>query len=143
MYGSAMSILMALCILLNVGHQTIKSQYRWHQDAIDQWSVTLRDGGKLYVILESGDRPLFLVRSVCLDDPSGYTIAQKQWYAGDRFVESVNCLNQMSHIDVPPLFEGLEPLPLRAQELFRRNREQQPGSPDGEVPYAQGILYRL
>lgn len=133
---------MALCILLNVGHQTIESQYRWHEDAEDQWSVILRDGGRLYVILEAGNRPLFLVKTSCPNDPMGYTQPAKQWYAGDRFAKFVNCQNQESYADTPPLLEGLEPLPAKAQERFRRNWRQPHGLPRGEVLYAQGSLHR-
>lgn len=138
----AISVFVAIGLFVATCNQAIESQYQWHEDAEDQWSVTLRDGGKLFFVLEAGDRPLFLVMSHCPNNPKDITQLTWQWYAGDRFAKFVNCKNQEEYTQVPPVLESLKPLPLRARDRLRRDWEQPHGSPRGEVLYALGAFYR-
>lgn len=139
----AFSVFVAVGLLSAVCIQSIESQYKWHEDAEDQWSLLLREGGTLYVTSEPGQYPLYQIEIVCPNNMSGYTVELKQWRAGDRTIEHVQCSGEVSVTNAPPILEEFDPLPAWALKRFKKNWEQPPGSSDGEKLYAgRTLLHR-
>lgn len=121
---------------------TCEPESAWHEDGPGQWSTLRKEGGTFFAISEPGKAPLYRIETECPPSEVGETVEIVQWRAGARTGEYITCSKEFHTVEISSsILEEMDSLPQRARALFKKNWEQSPSSPNGEVLYAQGFSH--